>query len=90
MIKFMQKGSLQNYLRENSDLISLRDQIHWSHDLISALLYLSTLNIVHRDIAARNVLLSTGPKFQNYYLTWGLVAASSLMPTLIFVIDERF
>jgi len=59
VFEFMQKGSLQNYLRENSDLISLRDQIHWSHDLISALLYLSTLNIVHRDIAARNVLLSS-------------------------------
>ena len=86
----MQKGSLQNYLRENSDLISLRDQIHWSHDLISALLYLSTLNIVHRDIAARNVLLSNGQKFQNYFINLGLLAASIWMQTMIFVIDERF
>lgn len=58
VLELLTRGSLQNHLRANSKVISLRDQIHWCHDIASGLHYLAQERIVHRDIAARNVLLS--------------------------------
>ena len=54
----MELGSLQNYLRDDQNDIWMEDQMHWIHDMIKGLVYLRQQNIVHRDIAARNILLN--------------------------------
>ena len=54
----MDHGSLQTFLRSGENEITLADQLHWISDLISAVLYLKQMHIVHRDIAARNILLN--------------------------------
>ena len=57
ILELLKRGSLQNYLRSNSKNISLRDQIHWCYDIASGLAYLADEGVIHRDIAARNILL---------------------------------
>ncbi|CAG5113587.1 Oidioi.mRNA.OKI2018_I69.chr2.g7677.t1.cds [Oikopleura dioica] len=54
----MSGGSLLNNLREKPDRVTLRDQIHWCFDIISGLNFLTTHGVIHRDIAARNILLN--------------------------------
>lgn len=56
--ELMELGSLQNYLRDDQNDIWMEDQMHWIHDIIKGLVYLRQQNIVHRDIAARNILLN--------------------------------
>ena len=56
--ELMELGSLQNYLRDDQNDIWMEDQMHWIHDMIKGLVYLRQQNIVHRDIAARNILLN--------------------------------
>uniref|UniRef100_A0A915Q5D0 receptor protein-tyrosine kinase n=1 Tax=Setaria digitata TaxID=48799 RepID=A0A915Q5D0_9BILA len=52
-------GELRQYLLHNTETIDLSIQLLFSQQLSSALLYLHTCKYVHRDIAARNVLLSS-------------------------------
>lgn len=50
---------LRQYLLHNSAIIDLSVQLLFSQQLSSALVYLHSCKYVHRDIAARNVLLSS-------------------------------
>ncbi|OZC12471.1 hypothetical protein X798_00102 [Onchocerca flexuosa] len=52
-------GELRQYLLHNTETIDLSIQLLFIQQLSSALFYLHSCKYVHRDIAARNVLLST-------------------------------
>ncbi|CAG9529668.1 unnamed protein product [Cercopithifilaria johnstoni] len=52
-------GELRQYLLHNTATIDLSVQLLFSQQLSSALVYLHSCKYVHRDIAARNVLLSS-------------------------------
>ncbi|CAF1422402.1 unnamed protein product [Adineta ricciae] len=50
-------GTLQNYFRTQvNDTTFQKKNIYFSHQLSNALEYLSDLNIIHNDVAARNCL----------------------------------
>ena len=63
----MDRGSLQSYLRSNEDSITLAQQLYWMSDLISAVVYLRQMNVIHRDVAARNILLNQRMKAKLRY-----------------------
>lgn len=52
-------GELRAYLKENSSKLKLGTLLLYSYQLSTALSYLESKKFVHRDIAARNVLVST-------------------------------
>nr|CDQ02184.1 BMA-KIN-32, isoform l [Brugia malayi] len=52
-------GELRQYLLHNTATVDLSIQLLFSQQLSSALVYLHSCKYVHRDIAARNVLLSS-------------------------------
>lgn len=51
-------GQLKNYLQNNKDQIETSTLILYSFQLCSAMAYLESKKFVHRDIAARNVLVA--------------------------------
>ena len=63
----MDRGSLQSYLRSNEGSITLAQQLYWISDLISAVVYLRQMNVIHRDVAARNILLNQRMKAKLRY-----------------------
>ncbi|XP_060660245.1 focal adhesion kinase 1 isoform X2 [Drosophila nasuta] len=52
-------GELRAYLKANSDRLSHATLLKYCYQLSTALSYLESKKFVHRDIAARNVLVST-------------------------------
>ena len=50
-------GSLDKYLENLENKITYKQAIFWCHDLASAVSFIATRNIIHRDIAPRNLLL---------------------------------
>lgn len=52
-------GELRAYLRTHASRLKLETLILYSYQLSTALSYLESKKFVHRDIAARNVLVST-------------------------------
>ncbi|KAG5675981.1 hypothetical protein PVAND_005837 [Polypedilum vanderplanki] len=52
-------GELRAYLKENSSKLKLGTLLLYSYQLSTALSYLESKKFVHRDIAARNVLVSS-------------------------------
>jgi serine/threonine protein kinase len=63
VLEYMPKGDLKNFLRncrptdEHGHLLGPWLQIEMSRQICSGLSYLHEMNYVHRDIAARNVLI---------------------------------
>ena len=57
VIEFCELGDLRNFLLKKSENINVGLKLGWSLQLASALAYLEDLNYVHRDVAARNILL---------------------------------
>ena len=51
-------GQLRNYLQNNKDHIETSSLLLYSYQLSSAMAYLESKKFVHRDIAARNVLVA--------------------------------
>ena len=52
-------GELRAYLQNNKHKLDLSTLVLYSYQLSTALSYLESKNFVHRDIAARNVLVSS-------------------------------
>jgi len=65
VMPFYDLGDLHSYLKSDKggDVI-WHTVLHWSYQLTQALIHLSNLNIVHRDIAARNIMLSSSSNNQ--------------------------
>ena len=70
IIEFCRFGDLKTFLVENKKGIlrnDLNDQIndkcllHWAHDVSKGMKFLSRQNIMHGDLAARNVMLDENP-----------------------------
>ncbi|XP_046546473.1 tyrosine-protein kinase CSK-like [Haliotis rubra] len=56
--EFMGKGNLVEYLRSRGrSVITKKDQINFATDTSAAMDYLENKNLVHRDLAARSVLV---------------------------------
>lgn len=52
-------GELRAFLQRHRDRITLPRQLLWSRQLASALCYIQQKGLVHRDVAARNVLVAS-------------------------------
>ena len=57
VLEYCENGSLHKYLNESQ--LSLHEQLQLATDCVQGLSYLSSRKFVHRDIAARNVLLDS-------------------------------
>lgn len=58
VMEFCALGCIRDYLLQNSDLLTASHLIEYIYQLSSALAYLDEHKFVHRDIAARNLLLT--------------------------------
>ena len=52
-------GELREYLQRNRERVQLHHQLLYAYQLSTALSYLESKKFVHRDIAARNVLVAS-------------------------------
>jgi len=55
----LENGDLSHYLYDDSNKISSKQQIKWMIDICSGMAVLAASNIIHRDLATRNCLLSS-------------------------------
>jgi len=53
----MDNGSLEKYLQANPN-IALVQKVKWMHQIAAGMYHLHRENVVHKDMAARNVLLN--------------------------------
>lgn len=58
IMEWARHGELRAYLQSNRDRLELETLILFSYQLSTAMSYLESKKFVHRDIAARNVLVS--------------------------------
>lgn len=59
VMELAQLGQLRAYLNINKDKLQLKSLLLYCYQLSTALSYLESKQFVHRDVAARNVLVST-------------------------------
>merc|ERR1719373_74332 len=59
VMELARHGELRAYLQNNKHRLDLSSLVLYSYQLSTALSYLESKNFVHRDIAARNVLVSS-------------------------------
>jgi serine/threonine protein kinase len=57
VIEFMAEGSLDKFLERMQQDIASLDLVRMAKDTITGMLYLEENNIVHRDLALRNLLV---------------------------------
>ncbi len=59
VMELAKHGELRSYLQFNAQKLNLATLVLYSYQLSTALSYLESKKFVHRDIAARNVLVSS-------------------------------
>ncbi|XP_030576981.1 protein tyrosine kinase 2 beta, b isoform X2 [Archocentrus centrarchus] len=59
VMELYQYGELKNYLAQNQDRLTNTTLVLFSLQICKALVYLGGVNMVHRDIAVRNVLVAS-------------------------------
>jgi serine/threonine protein kinase len=71
VMEFMEHGSLQAYLKADGANVSYRMRLEFARGLADGLAYLHARKFIHRDVAARNVLLNSilVPKLADFGLT---------------------
>lgn len=55
--EFMQGGSLLKYLRDDQNILNIKEMIDICSQIANGMKYLEERKLVHRDLAARNVLV---------------------------------
>jgi len=65
IFEYMSKGSLLDFLQNNRKSLSDKDLIILSIDIAKGMVYIESKNIIHRDLSARNILVS---KIDDKYL----------------------
>nr|BAG55504.1 protein tyrosine kinase [Monosiga ovata] len=58
LLEFMELGSVFSWLKSLTVVPDLRTKIRMAIDIASGLAYLESKNFVHRDVAARNILIN--------------------------------
>jgi serine/threonine protein kinase len=57
-IDILTLGSLDKLLFDTKEHISNEKKIEWIHEIANGMCHLHKFNIVHRDLASRNILLT--------------------------------
>eukprot|EP00035_Acanthoeca_spectabilis_P016594 m.342100 g.342100 ORF g.342100 m.342100 type:complete len:447 (-) comp16545_c0_seq67:975-2315(-) len=57
VLEYCENGTLLEHVRENGDFLDASMLLTFCHDVAMGMHYLSSRRIVHRDIAARNILV---------------------------------
>jgi len=57
VLEYAANGSLDGFLKKNSDDISTEHRLSMCMDLVNGMVFLQSKSIIHRDLAARNLLL---------------------------------
>ncbi|XP_061165652.1 hepatocyte growth factor receptor-like [Saccostrea echinata] len=58
VLPYMKHGDLLCYIRNDKNMLTLRNLIEFATDISRGMEYLSIQKVVHRDLAARNCMLS--------------------------------
>lgn len=63
--EYCRKGTLLNYIRANRNTINPDIEIKlWAYQIAAGMNYLGTKNVIHRNLAARNVLLQNAQQIK--------------------------
>ena len=78
VMELMSGGSLYNYLRTHGrSSVTMETRTKLLHGIARGMLHLHSENIIHRDLATRNVLLSNErsliPKISDFVSEWKMV-----------------
>ena len=57
VLEFMEYGALKSYLEKKE--VSMEQKLLWAGDCCEGLAHVHSLGFIHRDVAARNVLVSS-------------------------------
>ena len=91
-IEYMELGALKNFLFNNQELIGQEEKVKMCLQISKGMDYISSLNIVHCDLAIRNVLVSKNleENTDKYVLKICDFGLSSFLPTgKDYFIDEE-
>ena len=80
LLEYCPHGDMKNFLLRNRDIITqglhcqrvphenlnIRLFLKWSHSICKGMEYLASKNIMHGDLAARNILITNSNKGENY------------------------
>jgi len=58
VFELAEHGNLEDFLRDDKNTLVLSDQLSMCKQIASGMRYLESINVIHRDIAARNVLVA--------------------------------
>ena len=59
LTEFMEKGDLFKYLKNEGNVIEMKQKVKWMIGICSGMEELTKHHIIHRDLAARNCLLNS-------------------------------
>ncbi|KNC84970.1 TK protein kinase [Sphaeroforma arctica JP610] len=66
LLEYMDLGDLKGYMQKRGENIDIGERLWFTREVSAGFAYLATIPVVHRDIAARNVLLRTNPHEGGY------------------------